>query len=155
MHLVRSGLIRLIRLFPDLEFDAGNIDEFNHQTDFEYERIRDFIILHYKATERDDTPFWNYCRTMEVPDTLRRKMDLWMANGRIFREDEELFSEESWIQVFIGQGMIPHGYDPQVNLKSDTQLTQYLSNIAAVIGKCVKVMPTHAEYVAKTCPADA
>lgn len=155
LHLVQSGLIRLIRLFPDLEFDAGNIDEFNRQTDFEYERIRDFIILHYKATERDDTAFWNYCRTMEVPDTLRRKMDLWMANGRIFREDEELFSEESWIQVFIGQGMIPHGYDPQVNLKSDTQLTQYLSNIAAVIGKCVKVMPTHAEYVAKTCPADA
>ena len=153
LHLVQSGIIRLIRLFPDLTFDPANIAEFNRQSDFEYERIRDFIILHYKATARDDTPFWNYCRNMDVPDTLQRKIDLWMANGRIFREDEELFAEESWIQVFIGQGLIPRAYDPQVNLKSDVQLTQYLSNIAAVIGKCVKVMPTHAEYVAKTCPA--
>jgi len=153
LHLVQSGLIRLIRLFPDLTFDPANIAEFNRQTDFEYERIRDFIILHYKATERADTPFWDYCRTMQIPDTLQHKIDLWMANGRIFREDEELFAEESWIQVFIGQGLIPHGYDPQVNLKSDTQLVQYLSNIAAVIGKCVAVMPSHAEYVAKTCPA--
>jgi tryptophan halogenase len=155
LHLVQEGIVRLIRLFPDLDFNPGNIDEFNRQTDFEYERIRDFIILHYKATERDDTPFWNYCRNMQVPDSLQHKIDLWMANGRIFREDEELFSEESWIQVFIGQGMIPHGYDPQVDLKSDTQIAQYLSNIAAVIGKCVKVMPSHAEYVAKTCPAPA
>ncbi|WP_374528498.1 tryptophan halogenase family protein [Novosphingobium sp.] len=155
LHLVQSGIIRLIRLFPDLTFDPANIAEFNRQSDFEYERIRDFIILHYKATARDDTPFWNYCRNMDVPDTLQCKIDLWMANGRIFREDEELFAEESWIQVFIGQGLIPRAYDPQVNLKSDVQLTQYLSNIAAVIGKCVKVMPTHAEYVAKTCPAAA
>ena len=91
-----------------------NVAEFNRQSDFEYERIRDFIILHYKATTRDDTPFWDYCRTMDVPETLQRKIDLWMANGRIFREDEELFAEESWIQVFIGQGMIPRGYDPLV-----------------------------------------
>mgnify|MGYP006269028479 CR=1 FL=1 len=153
LHLVQSGIIRLIRLFPDLTFDPANVAEFNRQTDFEYERIRDFIILHYKATARDDTPFWDYCRNMDVPDTLQHKIDLWMANGRIFREDEELFAEESWIQVFIGQGMIPHSYDPQVDLKSETQLVQYLSNIAAVIGKCVQVMPTHAEYVAKTCPA--
>jgi len=153
LHLVQSGIIRLIRLFPDLSFDPATIAEFNRQTDFEYERIRDFIILHYKATERDDTPFWNYCRTMEIPDTLQRKIDLWMANGRIFREDEELFAEESWIQVFIGQGLIPRGYDPQVDLKGDTQIAQYLGNIAAVIGKCVQVMPSHADYVAKTCPA--
>ncbi len=155
LHLVQSGLIRLIRLFPDLNFDPANIAEFNRQSDFEYERIRDFIILHYKATERDDTPFWNYCRNMAVPDSLQHKIDLWLANGRIFREDEELFAEESWIQVFIGQGLIPRGYDPQVDLKSDTQLLQYLANIAGVIGKCVKVMPTHAEYIAKTCPAAA
>lgn len=155
LHLVQSGLIRLIRLFPDLGFDQATIDEFNRQTDFEYERIRDFIILHYKATERDDTPFWNYCRTMDVPDTLQRKMDLWMANGRIFREDEELFAEESWIQVFLGQGMVPRAWDPQVDLKSDVQIAQYLGNIAAVIGKCIKVMPSHAEFVAKTCPAAA
>jgi tryptophan halogenase len=154
LHLVQSGLIRMIYLLPDLGFDQAGIDEFNRQTDFEYERIRDFIILHYKATQRADTPFWDYCRTMDVPDTLQRKIDLWMANGRIFREDEELFAEESWIQVFLGQGHVPRGYDPQVDIKSDAQLAQYLSNIASTIGKCVKVMPSHAEYVAKTCPAE-
>lgn len=153
LHLVQAGIIRLVRLLPDLGFDPATIAEFNRQTDFEFERIRDFIILHYKATERADTSFWDYCRTMEVPDTLQRKIDLWMANGRIFREDEELFAEESWIQVFLGQGLVPRGYDPLVDIKSDAQIAQYLGNIAAVIGKCVTVMPSHADYVAKMCPA--
>ncbi|MBP6363295.1 MAG: tryptophan 7-halogenase [Novosphingobium sp.] len=153
LHLVQSGIIRLVRLLPDGGFNPANVAEFNRQSDFEYERIRDFIILHYKATTRADTPFWDYCRTMELPETLQRKIDLWMANGRIFREDEELFSEESWIQVFLGQGMIPRGYDPLVQIKSDVQIAQFLGNIQSVIGKCVDVMPSHADYVAKTCPA--
>jgi len=153
LHLIQSAVIRMVRLLPDAGFDQAGIDEFNRQTDFEYERIRDFIILHYKATERDDTPFWDYCRTMEVPATLQRKIDLFAANGRIFREDEELFAEESWIQVFLGQGIVPRGYDPLVDIKSDAQVAQYLGNIEAVIAKCVKVMPAHADFVAKTCPA--
>ncbi|MBU6267553.1 MAG: FAD-dependent oxidoreductase [Sphingomonadales bacterium] len=155
IHLIQSAVIRLVRLLPDAGFNPANIAEYNRQTTFEYERIRDFIILHYKATQRDDTPFWNYCRTMSVPETLQRKIDLWMANGRIFREDEELFAEESWIQVLIGQGLIPHGHDPLVAIKSDAQIAQFLGNIAAVIEKCVAVMPGHAEYVAKVCPAAA
>ena len=155
LHLVQSGIVRLMRLLPDGGFNQANIDEFNRQTDFEFERIRDFIILHYKATERADSPFWDQCRTMEVPATLQRKIDLWMANARIFREDEELFAEESWIQVFLGQGMVPRGYDPMVRIKSDVQINQFLSNIRLVIGKCVDVMPSHGEYVAKTCPAAA
>lgn len=155
LHLVQSGIIRLIRLLPDSRFDPANSAEFNRQTDFEYERIRDFIILHYKATLRDDSPFWNYCRSMAIPETLHRKIELWMANGRIFREDEELFAEESWIQVLLGQGLIPRSYDPQVDLQSDAEASRYLTNIATVIGKCVALMPTHAEYVAKSCPAPA
>ncbi len=155
LHLIQSAIIRMVRLLPDAGFAPANIAEFNRQSTFEYERIRDFIILHYKATTRSDTPFWDYCRTMEVPETLQRKIDLWMANGRIFREDDELFAEESWIQVFIGQGMIPRGYDPLVSIKTDEQIDNYLGNIAGVIRKCVAVMPTHAEYVAKTCPAQA
>lgn len=153
LYLIQSSLIRLIRLFPDGRIDQANVDEFNRQTDFEYERVRDFIILHYKATERDDTEFWRYCRDMEVPATLQRKMDLFRANGRIFREDEELFSEESWIQVFIGQGVVPRSYDPLVDIQSDAQVVQYLGNIESVIGKCVDVMPTHEDFVAKYCPA--
>ena len=155
LYLIQSSLIRLIRLFPDGGFDQANIDEFNRQTDFEYERVRDFIILHYKATQRDDSPFWRYCRDMEVPATLQRKIDLFCANGRIFREDEELFGEESWIQVLLGQGIIPQGYDPLVDVKSEPQIVQYLSNIENVIGKCVDVMPSHADFVAKYCDAKA
>ncbi|ATY34035.1 tryptophan halogenase family protein [Sphingomonas psychrotolerans] len=153
LHLIQSAVIRMVRLLPDARFDPATIAEFNRQTDFEYERVRDFIILHYKATERDDTPFWRYCRDMEVPDTLRHKIDLFAANGRIFREDEELFAEESWIQVLLGQGVIPRGYDPLVDIKSEPQIEQYLGNVERVIRKCVEVMPTHDDYVANTCPA--
>ena len=98
--------------------------------------------------------FWEYCRTMELPETLQRKIDLWCSNGRIFREDEELFSEESWIQVFLGQGVVPRSYDPLVAIKSDPQIEQFLGNIAATIDRCVDVMPTHDEYVSKYCPAE-
>jgi len=92
---------------------------------------------------------------MELPATLQRKIDLWKSNGRIFREDDELFSEESWIQVFLGQGMVPRGYDPLVEIKSDAQIEQFLGNIAATIDRCVDVMPTHGEYVSKFCPAES
>ncbi len=153
IHLIQSCLIRMVRMLPDADFDPATIAEFNRQTDFEYERIRDFIILHYKATERDDTEFWRHCRDMEIPDTLQRKMDLWMSNGRIFREDEELFGEESWIQVFLGQGMIPRGYDPLVNIKTDGEIDEFLGNVETVIRKCVALMPDHCAYVAKVCPA--
>jgi tryptophan halogenase len=153
IHLIQSSVIRLVRMLPDGGFDPATIAEFNRQTDFEYERIRDFIILHYKATTRDDTPFWRHCRDMAVPDTLQRKIDLFAANGRIFREDEELFAEESWIQVFLGQGVIPRGYDPLVDIRPETEVAEYLGNIERVIAKCVSVMPSHAEFVAKTCTA--
>ena len=154
LHLVQSAAIRLVRLFPDRATDQATIDEFNRQSDFEWERIRDFIVLHYCATERDDSDFWRYCRTMELPDTLQRKIDLWQSNGRVFREDEELFSEESWIQVFIGQGMLPRSYDPLVAIKSDAQIEQFLGNIAATIDRCVDVMPSHSDFVQNFCPAE-
>jgi len=153
IHLIQSSVIRLVRLLPDGGFDPATIAEFNRQTDFEYERIRDFIILHYKATERDDTSFWRQCRDLKVPDTLRRKIDLFAANGRVFREDDELFTEESWIQVFLGQGVIPRGYDPLVDIRPEAQVEEYLGNVQRVIAKCVAVMPSHAEFVAKTCAA--
>ncbi|MCH8615270.1 tryptophan 7-halogenase [Sphingomonas sp. SM33] len=154
LHLVQSAAIRLVRLFPDRATDQATIEEFNRQSDFEWERIRDFIVLHYCATERDDSDFWRYCRTMELPDTLQRKIDLWKSNGRVFREDEELFSEESWIQVFIGQGVIPRSCDPLVAIKSDAQIEQFLGNIAATIDRCVDVMPSHSDFVQKFCPAE-
>ena len=91
---------------------------------------------------------------MALPDSLQRKIDLWRSNGRISREDEELFSEESWIQVFLGHGVVPRGYDPLVGIKSDPQIEQFLGNIASTIERCVEVMPAHSDYVQKFCPAE-
>ena len=153
IHLVQSAAIRLVQLFPDAETDQATIDEFNRQVDFEWERTRDFIVLHYWANRRDGD-FWEYCRTMDLPPTLQRKIDLWRSNGRIFREDDELFTEESWIQVLIGQGILPRGHDPLVAIKSDAEIDQFLSNIATTIGRCVDVMPAHGEYISKYCPAE-
>jgi tryptophan halogenase len=153
IHLVQAAAIRLVRLFPDSATDQATIDEFNRQSDFEWERTRDFIVLHYWANQRDGA-LWEYCRNMELPSTLQRKIDLWQSNGRIFREDDELFSEESWIQVFLGHGIVPRGYDPLVAIKSDPQIEQFLGNIAATIRRCVDVMPTQDEYISKYCPAD-
>ncbi|GAA0756280.1 tryptophan 7-halogenase [Actinomadura yumaensis] len=155
LHLIQSVLTRLVRLMPDGGFDPTTIAEFNRQMDFEYERIRDFVILHYKATQRDDTLFWRDCRDMAVPDTLQRKMDLFRANGRVFREDDELFTEESWIQVFLGQGVIPAGYDPLVDVTPEAEIERFLNDVETVIGKCVAVMPSHADYVARVCSAVA
>ena len=155
LHLIQSSLIRLVRLMPDAGFDPANIAEFNRQTDFEYERVRDFLILHYKATERDDTPFWRHCRDMAVPDTLQRKIDLFRANGRVFREDDELFTEESWIQVFLGQGILPRRPDPLVDLTDEAAIDRYLADIRRVIAKCVATMPSHADYVARIAQAPA
>ena len=154
LHLIQSAVIRMVRLLPDAGIRSGDDSTSSiARADFEYERIRDFIILHYKATERDDSPFWRYCRDMEIPATLQRKMDIFRANGRVFREDDELFTEESWIQVFLGQGIIPKSYDPLVHIQSDDEIAQFLGNIETVIGKCLKIMPSHAEFVAHACLA--
>ena len=136
-------MVRLTRFFPSRGFRQADIDEFNRRSDFEYERIRDFLILHYKATERDDSPFWNNCRNMDIPETLQQKIDLFRSQGRIFREWEELFAEESWLQVMLGQGILPQDYDPLADQRPIEEMALYLSDIEAVIKKCVAVMPSH------------
>jgi tryptophan halogenase len=148
IHLVQSTISRLVGFFPDTGFDQADIDEFNAQSDFEVERIRDFIILHYHATERNDTPFWDHCRTMDIPDTLRRKLDLYKAHGRVIRENNELFAEVGWQQVLHGQGVRPRGHHPLAGLLDEKALLDFLGNIEQVVGKCVDVMPTHKEFIA-------
>ncbi|MGH8264139.1 MAG: tryptophan halogenase family protein, partial [Steroidobacteraceae bacterium] len=148
IHLVQSTVLRLIRYFPSLGFRATDIDEFNRRSDFEFERVRDFIIMHYKLTERSDTPFWDYCRNMPIPATLQAKFDLFRNHGRIIREWDELFAEESWLQVMLGQGIMPEDYDPLVDQRPVEEVTKYLNDIETVIKKCVAVMPLHKDYIA-------
>ena len=153
IHMVQTAITRLMLLFPHGGFDQAETDTFNAQTTREYEAIRDFLILHYKANARTDSPFWTYCQQMEVPATLRAKMDLFMSNGRIFRDNEELFAETSWLQVMHGQGMRPRGYNPLVDQRSEEAIGGFLDNVREVIGHCVGVMPTHADYIAAHCKA--
>jgi tryptophan halogenase len=148
IHLVQSTLSRLMDFFPDEGFDAADIDEFNRQCDFEVERIRDFIILHYHATERADTPFWDHVRGMAIPETLQRKLDLYAAHGRVVRENNELFTPIGWQQVLHGQGLRPRRANPLADLLDGRELVDFLRNIEQVVGKCVNVMPTHREFIA-------
>ena len=151
IHLIQTAVSRLMTLFPRGGFDQADIDEFNTQARIEYERVRDFIVLHYKATERDDTPFWRYCRTMEVPPTLQHKIDLYRSNGRFFREDNELFGELSWVQVMEGQRIRASGYHPFADLRPIDEVRAFLADTQRVISACVEAMPTHAEFIAQHC----
>jgi tryptophan halogenase len=154
IHLIQSAIARLIEFFPDRRFNPVDVNEFNRQSRFEFERIRDFIILHYHLNQRADSEYWTACANMDIPDTLRHKMDIYRAHGRVVRIDNELFSEVGWIQVFEGQNMPLDAYHPLVDVQSEADIHEYLESVRGVIGQCVGVMPDHAAYVAKWCAAN-
>jgi len=144
----------ILRVFKDLGVTPpvqADIDEFNSHAHVEFDRIRDFLILHYHATERSDTPFWDYVRNMDIPESLQRRMDLFRSNARIFREGNEMFAEPSWLQVMHGQRMQAEGYHPLVDLYTEEKVAEYIGNIRGVIGNCVAKMPTHDEFIARHC----
>ena len=153
IHLIQMGINRLIGFFPHLGFNAPDIEEFNRQSQQEMERIRDFIILHYKATERDDAPLWRQTRAMDIPPSLQHKIDLFRSNGRLFRHCNELFAESSWLQVLHGQRLRPQGYNPLVDLRREEDVAEMLAELERVIHHCVDHMPTQAEFIARHCRA--
>ncbi len=155
IHLIQSSLSRLLKMLPGKQVNPAVADEFNRQADFEYERIRDFLILHYKATERDDTPFWRHCRDMAIPDTLTAKIELFRANGHIFREHEELFTEVGWLQVFVGQGVLPEGHHPLADDVEEKDLADYMETLELLIAREVRQMPSHMDFIRKHCSAKA
>jgi tryptophan halogenase len=153
IHLVQMGIAHLLTYFPSAGFDEAVTHQFNRMMQMEYEWVRDFIILHYKATERTDTPFWNYCREMEVPELLANRMKLFATDGRVFREGEELFAKPSWIQVMHGQRIRPASHHPLADLLTEQEIATYLDEVAGVIGACLDVMPSHAKFIADHCAA--
>lgn len=155
IHLIQTAIARLMTFFPNKDFNQHDIDMYNQQTEFEYSTIRDFIILHYKATERNDSDFWNYCRTMEIPQSLQQKIDLFSGNGNIIRHNMELFNETSWLEVFHGQRIHPKGYHPLVDTIDEQEITRRLSFIKSVIDKSVAVMPTQADFIRQHCQAES
>lgn len=153
IHLVQSGLSRLINLFPDRGFTQATVDEYNRQYAYEFERIRDFIILHYHANERTDSEFWVERREMAIPDTLADRLALFRQAGRFVEDAGDLFKESSWIQVMLGQRIEPSSYHPMADLLTDEQLAEFLGGIRRLIDERSAALPDHRAYLEKHCPA--
>ena len=147
IHMVQSGIARLMTLFPSRRFDQLEIDRYNDLTVQEYVDIRDFLILHYNATERDDSDFWNYCRTMSVPEELAYKVDMFRRNGRVLREHNELFTETSWLSVMVGQNIEAADYHPAADMLPDPETLQRLAHIREVVAETAELLPMQRDYL--------
>ncbi|MEO7688295.1 MAG: tryptophan halogenase family protein [Sphingomonas sp.] len=150
IHVVQGAISRLIALFPDKRFNPVERDEFNRQMSDLYDDVRDFIILHYKATRRDDSPFWNHCRTMEIPESLQRKIDLFRAKGRVFREGFDLFATTSYVAVMLGQHIVPEDYEPTVDALDEDKVAEALEKMRLGYLEMAQQLPAHGDFVAAT-----
>jgi tryptophan 7-halogenase len=147
IHLIQTAIHRVLAMFPGEGFAEVDIEEFNRQARTEYEDVRDFIIAHYKVTRRTGDPFWDHVRTMDVPDSLAERLELFRSSGRFFkRSAQELFAEESWVQVLIGQGFAMNA-DPVTNFVSDEDIGGFLGDIAEVIEDVAERMADCGEFV--------
>jgi tryptophan halogenase len=155
IHLVNTGLNKMVALLSLDGISPSQEEAFNRLTTKEYIRIRDFLILHYNATERTDTEFWNYCRTMSVPDTLTEKIELFKLNGQIFREEDELFTETSWAAVMMGQRIAMGGHSAVADTFDVPVVSKEMDEMEKSIRFVVQHMPGHAEYLKRYCPAEA
>ena len=155
IHLVQSAAVKLATLFPDAAFEPAYAAEYNRQVIAEYDGIRDFIILHYHANQRDDSAMWRDCREMAVPDSLARRIALFRETGRIFREQNELFHEVGWLQVMMGQNIEPERYDHMADALPDAELAEFLSNLKIIMAGAVSRLPSHGEFLARNCAAQS
>jgi len=151
IHMIMTAVTRLLQLFPHGEIKQSIVDEYNTQAESEYVRIRDFIILHYKATARDDSPFWRYCKDMEIPSDLKHRMELFKNFGRSNQVEGELFRLDSWTQVMLGQGIVPASYHPIVELMPERELQVFLNSIATEVNNNIAIMSSHQDFVNKYC----
>lgn len=155
IYLAQSGIQRLLALFPDQGFDPLLERQFNEESAFEYESTRDFLILHYCATRRNDSAFWDYCRTMSIPDTLRHKIEMFRNGGRYFRTGDEFFALPSWVQVMLGQGIVPAAYHPIVDDMPEQALVDHVERVRRSLAMCAAEMPPHQTFIDRHCKAPA
>ncbi|UAL45052.1 tryptophan 7-halogenase [Shewanella inventionis] len=155
IHLIQRSIVRLLQLFPSNGIIQADVDEFNQQTKIEMDNIRDFIILHYKVTDREDSRFWRYCKNMPIPASLQHRIDMFSQSGKVYKYGNELFGESSWIQVMMGQGLIPKEYHPIVDLMEPAELQSFLNNIKATVKRKVDSLPAHNDFVQHYCKSTA
>lgn len=153
IHLIQTSIARLMTFFPDKHMNEADSNYFNERTRLEFEQVRDFLVLHYCATRRDDSEFWNYCRTMKLPDTLVQRMDVYKENARLYRHDNELFGDASWFAVMHGQGIYPKRYHPTANMMPEAELDKRMSDIRRIWQNSLNTMPSHQEYIDQNCKA--
>ena len=153
IYLIQAAILKLIERFPDAGFAEPDRADFNDQMTRHFEQIRDFIILHYKATTRDDSDFWNYCRTMAVPDSLAYRLRVFEEAGHVVFGRRELFIEPNWIAILLGQGVIPRATDLRVDCLPRAQVAQQLAQMRKVIANAVNALPAHEETIRRYCPA--
>lgn len=151
IHLIQSAVVRLLKFFPHTGINSADINEYNRQSKIEFEQIRDFIILHYHLNQRDDSQFWRDLRNMRVPESLQRKIDLFHASARVFREQDDLFTEASWVQVMLGQGIAPQDYHPIANSLPTDKLFESLRSMKNFKMTPVEKMPSHDEFLQRIC----
>lgn len=151
IHLAMSSILRLLKLFPQGEVKQANIDEFNTQTKNEIERVRNFIILHYHATNRNDSAFWRYCKSMDIPQDLAHRIQLFRDTASIPLFEKELFQTDSWTQVMLGQHITPQSYHPIVDVMETKELKNFLDSLKAKVRKEVAQMPPHQSFIDSYC----
>jgi len=153
IHLIQRGIIRLMQMFPYGGINQPDQHEFNQQMSDEYEFIRDFIIMHYHITERTDTEFWRRNSAMSIPGSLQHRLSLFQESGRVFQAEGDVFGENSWTQVMLGQGLTPASYHPIVDMMSDHELRQFMRHQLQRVELVIKQLPDHNAFIAKYCPA--
>ena len=153
IHLIQTGIAKLLALFPGKRPNPAEIDEYNRLMVSSCEQIRDFLLLHYHATERDGSELWRYCRNRTLPESLQRKLALFAGRGRLFRHEDDLFSVTSWVAVLLGQGLRPAGYDELVNAMSDDDLVALLGKMGGSIEQIAGRLPLQQEYIDRHCAA--
>ena len=154
LHLIQAGISKLLAFFPTLDFDPAVRDEYNRVAITEVERIRDFVILHYKLTQRDDSALWRDCAAMDIPDTLAWKIDHFRRDGKLLSRDMDLFGPPSWLAVHVGQFNLPERLDPLLDYgEGPAKSRAFVEQLAAAVARAAETMPTHADYIAHHCAA--
>jgi tryptophan 7-halogenase len=146
IYLIQRGIAMLLRFFPDRDFATADTDRYNRVLELEFDRVRDFLLMHYTQTERSGA-FWEHCRSMPLTDTLLEKIELFRSHGRILREEAELFPVMSWLSVMIGQNIRPRRYDPLVDSLDPNKIQSRLQELRTGIERCVAAMPSHWDFI--------